>query len=307
MTGSVNSLKTLNKGNENISKTDLFSVAPELLLEEEGFNSRGAFCEDYFERPEIAEGIERIADAYARGDFVQPIVVKVKDGKVFVRDGHRRRRGLLLAISRGAPIKKVQVIEHKGDEAEQTALICSSNEGLPLTPLERAVVYGRLNTWGWSDQEIADKVGRSAEHVRITRGYLELPIELKKMVQREEVAATYAAELYKEHGEAALDVLKKAIDDQPKDTKKKVTKKKVQTGPRLGKKVVAQMHKSVSSIAGRLEDIKDSGDGETFTLTLSKADVEELQALKAELAALEGKASGKSGEDSEEEKESSAA
>lgn len=296
MAAAINSLKSLNKGNEQMSKTDLFQVDPRIIQEEDGFNTRGAFCDDYYEQPEIAAGIRSLADAYKRGDFVPPIIVKVRDGQVFVREGHRRRRGMLLAIEEGAQLVKVPVIEHKGDESEQSLLICTSNDGLPLTPLERGVVYGRLNAWGWSDQEIANKVGRTAEHVRITRGYLELPIELKKMVQADQVAVTYAAELYKEHGESALDVLKKAISEQPQaGAKKKITKKKVQTGPRLGKKVVEQMHKSVSSIASRLDGLEEKGEGE-YTLTLNKEEVDGLLALKEQLAAAEAKAAGQ-GED----------
>lgn len=88
-----------------------------------------------------------LADAYKRGDYVPPIIVKVIDGKVYVREGHRRRRAILLAIEEGADIQFVQVVEHKGDEAEQSLLIATSNDG-PLSPLERAVIYARLANWG---------------------------------------------------------------------------------------------------------------------------------------------------------------
>jgi hypothetical protein len=282
----VNSLKSLNRASTDVSKSDLFSVAPHLILEEDGFNTRGAFCEDYYERPDIKAGIRSLADAYKRGDYVPPIIVKVRDGKVFVREGHRRRRAILLAISEGADIRKVQVLEHKGDEAEQTLLIATSNDGLPLTPLERAVIYGRLARWGWSDQEIAERVARTAEHVRQARSLLELPLELKKMIQAGEVAATYAAELFREHGEDAVSVLKQA-QQETGDTPKKVTRKKVEkkNSPKIGKKVVEAMHKSVSSLTKRLDTLKEEGD--TFTLTLTRDDVEELQELREKLAELE--------------------
>jgi len=282
----VNSLKSLNRASTDVSKSDLFSVAPHLILEEDGFNTRGAFCEDYYERPDIKAGIRSLADAYKRGDYVPPIIVKVRDGKVFVREGHRRRRAILLAISEGADIRKVQVLEHKGDEAEQTLLIATSHDGLPLTPLERAVIYGRLARWGWSDQEIAERVARTAEHVRQARSLLELPLELKKMIQAGEVAATYAAELFREHGEDAVSVLKQA-QQETGDTPKKVTRKKVEkkNAPKIGKKVVEAMHKSVSSLTKRLDTLKEEGD--TFTLTLTRDDVEELQELREKLAELE--------------------
>lgn len=282
----VNSLKSLNRESADVSKNDLFSVAPHLLLEEEGFNTRGAFCDDYYERPDIKAGIRALADAYKRGDYVPPIIVKVRDGKVYVREGHRRRRAILLAISEGADIRKVQVLEHKGDEAEQTLLIATSNDGLPLTPLEKGVIYGRLANWGWSDQEIAERVGRTAEHVRQAKFLLELPLELKKMIQAGEVAATYAAELFREHGEDAVSVLKQA-QQETGDTPKKVTRKKVEKkkAPKIGKKVVEAMHKSVSSLTKRLDTLKEEGD--TFTITLTREDVEELQELREKLAELD--------------------
>lgn len=296
----VNSLKSLNRESADVSKSDLFSVAPHLLLEEEGFNTRGAFCEDYYERPDIKDGIRSLADAYKRGDYVPPIIVKVRDGNVFVREGHRRRRAILLAISEGADIRKIQVLEHKGDEAEQTLLIATSNDGLPLTPLEKAVIYGRLANWGWSDQEIAERVGRTAEHVRQAKALLELPLELKQMIQANEVAATYASELFREHGEAAVQMLKEAKAGEGEEKPKKLTRKKVEkkSSPKIGKKVVEAMHKSVSSLTKRLDTIKE--DGDTFTLTLTRDDVEELQALREKLAELEGEPEGRASENQQE-------
>ncbi len=214
-------------------------------------------------------------------------------GMFFVREGHRRRRAILLAISEGADIRKIQVLEHKGDEAEQTLLIATSNDGLPLTPLEKAVIYGRLANWGWSDQEIAERVGRTAEHVRQAKALLELPLELKQMIQANEVAATYASELFREHGEAAVQMLKEAKAGEGEEKPKKLTRKKVEkkSSPKIGKKVVEAMHKSVSSLTKRLDTIKE--DGDTFTLTLTRNDVEELQALREKLAELEGEPRGR--------------
>lgn len=49
------------------------------------------------------------------------------------------------------------------------------------------------------------------------------------------------------------------------------------------------MHRGVSSITSRLDNIKPNDDGETFTLTLSREDVDAFQELKAKLAELEPK------------------
>lgn len=274
----INSLKSLNRESAQVSKTDIFSIEPSLLLEEPGFNARGAFSDNYFERDDVAAHIRNLADAYTRGDYVPPIIVKVVEGKVFVRDGHCRRRALLLAMSEGAAFKKVQVLEHKGDEAAQTALIVTSNDGLALSQLERAVVYGKLSAWGWTDIEIATKVGRTYEHVRQLRQLLELPVELKRLIQEGTVSASYAAELFKEHGVAALDILNKAKTEAKGA---KVTKKKVATKPRIGKKLVASMHSNVTVLTDKLETMKEVDGG--YSITFSKTEVEELLALKDKL------------------------
>ncbi len=159
------------------------------------------------------------------------------------------------------------------------------------------MIFARLSSWGWSDQKIATHAGNlHAESVRLDRALLNMPIELKRMVQEGIVAATYAQELFNEHGTKAVEILKNAQAEQssgnpgaPNAPQKKLTKKSVEKGPRLGKKVVEAMHRGVSAITSRLDSIQANSDGQTFTLTLNLAEVEELQALKAKLAALEPK------------------
>lgn len=210
--GGINSLSKLrNFSDEGISRGDAHSVAPHLLLEEEGFNSRGAFALDYWNRPDVVAHVRGFAESYKNGQFVPPIVVVVRNADVFVRDGAHRRRGLMLAIEEGADIQKVSVVELKGDEAEQAKLVLTANDGRPLSPLERAVQYKKLVAWGWSLARIAKEVNKTAEHVRTTLPLLELPIELKRLIAEETIAATLALKLYNEHGAKALDYVNEAL------------------------------------------------------------------------------------------------
>lgn len=282
----INSLKSLNRESADVSKSDLYSIAPHLILEQEGFNTRGMFCDNYWDLPDVKAGIRTLADAYLAGNYVEPMTVKVIDGNVYVREGHRRRRGLLLAISEGADIKKIQVLETKGDEAQQTLIIATSNDGLPLTPLEKAVIYGRLANWGWSDQEISRRVGKTAEHVRQARALLELPMDLKKMIQSNRISATYAAELFREHGDLAISMVMSVQQEGTRDANK-VTRKSVERNkrPRIQKAIVEEMQRSFTAITKRLDSIKS--DGDKFTITLSRDDVDALEALREKLAALE--------------------
>lgn len=213
--GGINTLSKLRTYTEGvISRADSFWPAPELLVEEEGFNSRGAFAVDYWNRPDVIAHIRGFAESYKAGRFVPPIVVVVRNGDILVRDGAHRRRGLMLAISEGAVIEKILVVEQKGDEAEQAKLVLTANDGRPLSPLERAVQYGKLAAWGWSVARIAKEVNRTSEHVRTTLPLLELPIALKQLIAEDVIKATLAMSLYNEHGNKAVELVNEAIAAQ---------------------------------------------------------------------------------------------
>lgn len=194
-----------------IRRGDGWQVDPLLLIEEEGFNPRGAFAHDYWNRPDVVAHIRGFADAYKAGRFVPPIVVVVRNGDILVRDGAHRRRGAVLAIEEGADLALVQVTEFKGDEAEQAKLVLTAADGRTLAPLERAVQYGKLAGWGWSIARIAKEANKTPEHVRITLPLLDLPIELKQLIAEDVIKATLAMALYNEHGTKALDLVKEAI------------------------------------------------------------------------------------------------
>lgn len=277
----------------DITKGNGFSIAPELLMEEEDFNTRGAFLgkEEYFKQPKIKEHIRKLADAYKRADYVPPIIVKVKDDVVYIRDGHCRKRAIMLAKSEGAQIQRVRVEEQPGDEAAQTLLIVTSNDGAPLSVLERAVVFGRLKGYGWDLKKISTHVGVTQENVRHLLKMLELPIEIKKQIQRNEVSATYAMELYTEHGSKAIELIKAEIEAQKEgektpgkseEKKAKVTKKRMSATPRFTKAVVTAMHSSFVTLSAGIEKAQLNENG-NFVLEVSPETMELLNKVKDQL------------------------
>lgn len=248
MSTTANSLRSLHdqlkttqdKTNQQITKGNGYSLAPDLIMEEEGFNSRGAFLDkdEYFNSDKVKAHIRKLADAYKRGDYIPPLTVKVKNNVTYIRDGHHRIRAIRLAIEEGTPIKLVQVVELQGDESAQALLVVTSNDSAPLTVLERAVIFGRLATYGWTTAEIAERVGNTAAYIKNCIKMLEMPIEIKRQIQREEVSATQALELYTQHGDAAVEMIRSGYEklsaQQSEPGKKvKVTKKALATGPRM--------------------------------------------------------------------------
>lgn len=184
----ANSLLQLSRiDKENVKRKDLIVVSPEMLEVEEGFNVRGVNLsqDEYWSQEHVHEHVVNLACAYAAGDYVPPIVVKYNPDtqKAIIRDGHHRYRALMMAIEDGADIKSVAVMEFKGDESKQALLMLKSANSLELTAVEKAEIYHRLVSYGYSTQEIANMVGKGVDHVaRILKVY-DLPLAQKRAIQ----------------------------------------------------------------------------------------------------------------------------
>jgi ParB family chromosome partitioning protein len=281
---SLRSLATNTDFSGQVKKNNSFHVSPDLLVIKPDFNARDQFVPDYYEQPHVKAHIRKIADSYKAGNYVDPIVVQVIDNEVCVRSGHCRTRALRLAISEGAEIQSIKVNEHSGDEAAQQLLTVTSNDGLPITPLAVAVVYQRLSTYGFTDQQIASKVGKTVEHVRQTLALLNLPIELKQMIQRDQISSTYASELVEEFGTEEAVKLAKEVLAQPTSNpkkKQKVTKSKISSGPRISRSLVNSLHSSFMSLSSAITEAKK--DGENYLVELSSDQMLALQKLQGEI------------------------
>jgi hypothetical protein len=207
----INSLRKLSDNDKTTAKRgNSFQVIPSAIMRQDGFNVRDAFDPDYWERPETIEYIEGFAQSYLTGNrFVLPIVVQVINGVPYIRDGEHRYRGLMLAIERGAKYEFITVLESAGDEADQAMLLLDSNNGLKVNAVGTAVVYGRLRSYGWSVEQIATKRNKSPAHVYQHLTVLDMPLELKRMIQNDEVRASDAIDLFAKHdGQAVIDMLR---------------------------------------------------------------------------------------------------
>lgn len=278
MSTRINSLRAYHEANKDaVNKGNSYSVPPAALEEVPGFNVR-----DYND-PDVVAHIRALADAYARGDFIPPIVVRVEEGRLLVREGHCRRRALLLAIEEGAQIERTNVIEHRGDEVQQSLLILTSNQGLQVKPLERAEIYRRLHVWGKSVDEIARSIGRSATHVAQWLQLIELPIALKERIRADEISPTAALELYQKKGAAAVAIVESAVKDAKESGRSRVTTKNLSSGPRLTKQVVASMGTHFLALGERLERAVADTDSDTVSVELTIEEAKQILELRAKV------------------------
>lgn len=200
---------------DSVSKVTSFAVDPHLLEVEEGFNAR----------PLNAEHVAEMSIAWRNGAVFPPLEVRVEDGRIFIVDGHHRHAAALDAISKGADIKTVDVRQFRGNDADRVAHMISSASGLPLTPLQLGVQYRKLIGFGWTEKQIADRVGKSGQHVKDMIVLAEANSDVHQAVNAGEVSGTTAAALVKKHGSRAGKVIQAGVEKAKASGKTKATPK----------------------------------------------------------------------------------
>lgn len=235
-----------------VKKDDVYKVPPEQLEEEPGFNER-----DYSD-PLVVQQIEDFAFAYATGQFVPPLVVRVEatTGKKIIVEGHQRRRGALLAISRGATIPHLVCIPFRGNDRDRVMCQLSSQEGLKLSAVGVGRNYLKLIRMGMTEEEIAKERNKSLVHVRDMLVLAEATSEVQKMILAGSVGASLAVEVIREHGDQAAEFLKGKLEIAKSHGKTKVKPSLVREWipPR---KSVEQIYSSLGSLVGGLKQRAD--------------------------------------------------
>jgi ParB-like chromosome segregation protein Spo0J len=203
-----------------IGKTTNFSVNPLIMEVEEGFNGR----------PLDPDHVRSIADAYKAGVILPALEVRVENGRVIVVDGHHRLAAAMLAISEGAEILSLDCRQFRGNDADRVMLMITSQQGLPMTPLQLGVQYRKLLGFGWSVAQIKEKGGRSTTHINQCIALAESNSDVQAMVTRKEVAAHTALKAVKKHGSNAGAVLSEGVQVARLAGKSRATEKHMEGG-----------------------------------------------------------------------------
>jgi ParB/RepB/Spo0J family partition protein len=208
---------------------EIIMLDPEMIEEKVGYN-----CRD-LESESTKNYIRQMVDSiHASGTAAFPeITVRQEDGKVYVTRGHCRRRAFVIARQEGAEIKGIRAIADtiKGD-AEHTLDLLNSNDGLPLTPLEKATAIKRLISFEWSINEIAKRRGCTPQAISNLISLLDAPAPVVEMVEKGQISATHAVETVRKQGALlATDSLKIAVGNAKEKGKNHATAKHMPKSP----------------------------------------------------------------------------
>lgn len=234
--------------NKEIKRADAMKVRIEDIHEEPGFNLRR-------EGEDLETSIDALADYIAQGGMVPALEVRPRDGGgVFVVDGHRRRRAYLRAEQKGASIRDaagelwLSVVAFTGNDADRVARIITSAEGRALSMLEVADGYKRLVAFKWTPQQIADKVGKTRQHVDQALILANANSDVQALVAGGEISATSAIDAVRKHGEGAGEVLGGAVSKAKAAGKAKATSGAIKGKP-LPRKLVDEVESALDRLA----------------------------------------------------------
>ena len=208
------------------SSRDLWQVEFGQLRIIPGFNTRIKNAAYFAHVRNIADSIK--AEGYYQDKPMAGFVAK-ENGQdvIFVTDGHCRYDAVELAISEGAEIVRIPVVvAHQGTSMEDlTVALVRANSGKPLEPYEIGMVCKRLTRYNWEIETIAQRLGFSEKYVEGLLLLMGSQIEIRNMVQNDEVAASTAIEAIRKYGEKAYSKLKQALDAAKASGGEKATKK----------------------------------------------------------------------------------
>ena len=184
-------------------RTDLFKVDVRNVRAEEEFNIR----EDYGDIDLLALSIEE-------NGIRVPLRGYRKGEEIFVINGHRRLLACQKLIGKGIFIMMPFYMEERGTHPEQRVFdmfVC--NDGKDLNPLEQANGIQRLINYGYSEQDIAAKIGKTLVYVCNLKLLSNAPQNLKNKIREEKVSSSLVIKILRSEKDfdKASDLIEKAF------------------------------------------------------------------------------------------------
>lgn len=183
--------------------------------------------DDYYKLPEVEEHIYNIKNAYIRGDYVDPIRVRVIDGVPFVRQGHCRLKAAMMACDEDHDIT-ILCVEIKEDEIGCELATIDGNRGLALSPVALGESYRRLHSLaGWSLERIAQRENKSPTTISSLIRLTTCSVVIKKWIHADAISYVNVLSLIDELGETeAISRIKKMIAELEQADANGITVKK---------------------------------------------------------------------------------
>ena len=215
--------------NEELNKTtksDLFKIDPRRVRFDHNDNPR----KDYGDINGLMKFIEENGT-----EALSPVKVKkIKDddGKEAYQliHGYRRMTAITRLLEKGVEIKRMvaRPVPRGYNEKDELIDHISENSGMKLNAMEEATVFQKLKKFGWSQAEIAKKIGKTQSHVSQVMKLADSSEFVKETVAKGLISGADAVKVLNAHkGDEAKaeQFLKASIKRMEQVGAKKLTKK----------------------------------------------------------------------------------
>jgi len=174
---------------EGVRTTDNVNVIRRVPVEQLGANRANP------RRDFDADQLEELTSSIREKGIMQPLLVRPnpdEPGRFEIIAGERRWRA-----AQRAGLADVPVIVRDVDDKESLELAIIENvQRADLNPLEEAMGYGQLmEQFDYTQQDLAQVIGKSRSHVANTLRLLKLPRDVRDMLARGELTAGHARAL----------------------------------------------------------------------------------------------------------------
>ena len=140
------------------------------------------------------EKLSELAESIKEHGIFQPIIVKKSIKGYEIIAGERRFRASKLAGKEKIPA----IIRDFSDEAMMEIALLENLQRENLNAIEEANAYKKLlQTLKLTQEELANRLGKSRSHITNMLGLLELPAPVKEMIDKEKISMSHARVLSK--------------------------------------------------------------------------------------------------------------
>ena len=157
------------------------------------------------------EALRELSASIKEHGVFQPIIVKRSIKGYEIIAGERRYRASKMAGLESIPA----IIRDFTDEQMMEIALLENLQRENLSAIEEAQAYYNLqNNLNLTQEELANKVGKSRSHITNMLGLLRLPTVVQEMVNKKQISMGHARVLSKlENNEKIIDLAKKIVDE----------------------------------------------------------------------------------------------
>ena len=176
------------------------------------------------------EKIAELATSIKENGLIQPLIVRKYNRNYQIIAGERRYRACKLAGLKTVPC----IIKDIDDKQMDTYAIIENIQREDLTPIEEANAYKTLiDTYGMSQTELANKVGKKQSTIANKLRLLKLSDEVKDALKSKQITERHALAMLSLQPEKQEEVLHEVID---KSLNVKQTETLINKPPKIKKK-----------------------------------------------------------------------